>query len=77
MRVQVESEMAELDAADKALFLEELGVTDPDATGLNALVCPEPLTPPSGGHLSLPASRILLPRRAQIIRAARCHNRTR
>lgn len=35
---QVEAEMAELDAEDKAMFLEELGVTDPDSTGLNALV---------------------------------------
>lgn len=32
--------MAELDAEDKAMFLEELGVTDPDSTGLNALVRP-------------------------------------
>jgi len=35
---QVEAEMAELDAEDKTMFLEELGVSDPDATGLNALV---------------------------------------
>mmetsp|Transcript_5845 Transcript_5845/g.14979 ORF Transcript_5845/g.14979 Transcript_5845/m.14979 type:complete len:426 (-) Transcript_5845:111-1388(-) len=35
---QVESEMAELDAADKAEFLEALGIDDPNSTGLNALV---------------------------------------
>eukprot|EP00960_Hanusia_phi_P006985 199202-Hanusia_phi.AAC.4 len=35
---QVESEMAELSAEEKAEFLQALGIEDPNATGLNALV---------------------------------------